>query len=69
MLVCENHPDKAWPDECDCVAGMAAEHCQYRDNMCPCGHASPFDCGLLFSDERVGELMNDIRLRMNATNG
>lgn len=24
MLVCENHPDKAWPDECDCGAGMHA---------------------------------------------
>jgi hypothetical protein len=23
MLVCENHPDKAWPDECECGAGMA----------------------------------------------
>jgi hypothetical protein len=21
-LVCENHPDKAWPDECECGAGM-----------------------------------------------
>lgn len=21
-LVCENHRDKAWPDECDCGAGM-----------------------------------------------
>lgn len=21
-LVCENHPDKAWPTECDCGAGM-----------------------------------------------
>lgn len=20
--VCENHPDKAWPDECECGAGM-----------------------------------------------
>lgn len=25
MLVCENHPDKAWPDECDCGAGMYPE--------------------------------------------
>ncbi len=22
-LVCENHPDKAWPDECNCGPGMA----------------------------------------------
>lgn len=21
-LVCENHPTKAWPDECDCGPGM-----------------------------------------------
>lgn len=21
-LVCENHPDKTWPDECDCGPGM-----------------------------------------------
>lgn len=23
MLVCENHRDKAWPDECDCGPGMS----------------------------------------------
>lgn len=22
MLVCENHRDKAWPEECDCGPGM-----------------------------------------------
>lgn len=22
--VCENHPHKKWPDECDCGAGMLA---------------------------------------------
>lgn len=25
-LVCENHPDKAWPDECECGAGEPCPH-------------------------------------------
>lgn len=26
-LVCEWHPDKSWPDECDCGAGMPCPVC------------------------------------------
>lgn len=27
-LVCENHPDKAWPSECECGAGEPCPHAQ-----------------------------------------
>jgi hypothetical protein len=27
MLVCENHPDLAWPNQCDCGAGMPCPVC------------------------------------------
>lgn len=26
--VCENHPDKAWPKECECGAGMPCPDCR-----------------------------------------
>lgn len=29
-LVCENHPDKAWPDECACGAGEPCPHAKTR---------------------------------------
>lgn len=25
--VCENHPDKQWPDDCECGAGMPCPNC------------------------------------------
>lgn len=25
--VCENHPDRSWPDECECGAGMPCKEC------------------------------------------
>ena len=25
--VCENHPDRQWPDKCDCGAGMPCPLC------------------------------------------
>jgi hypothetical protein len=28
MLVCENHPDLAWPNQCDCGAGMPCPVCR-----------------------------------------
>ena len=26
-IVCENHPDLSWPDQCDCGAGMPSPQC------------------------------------------
>lgn len=25
--VCENHPDKRWPEDCQCGAGMPCRNC------------------------------------------
>ena len=29
-LVCENHPDKAWPSECECGPGVPCPACRSR---------------------------------------
>lgn len=35
LWVCENHSDKAWPDECECGAGAPCPLC----NACDGGEA------------------------------
>lgn len=32
-LVCENHPDKAWPDECSCGAGEPCPHAKRPEGL------------------------------------
>lgn len=32
-LVCENHPDKAWPDECSCGAGEPCPHAKRPERL------------------------------------
>jgi hypothetical protein len=29
-MVCENHPELAWPDRCDCGAGMPCLTCRVQ---------------------------------------
>jgi hypothetical protein len=36
-LVCENHRNKAWPDECDCGPGMLKAHAE-REARGPAGY-------------------------------